>query len=139
MKITLIVFFILAISCCLYLGNAENPVGYAKQDIKKQTSKTVLLKPSYKIVRDMNKQLESIENQIARIDEISTEMKKMVENLKSALAARKSYPENKMTAKLKQLQDLDTKIQMESRQYNSISNALKVMHDSEMAAIRNMK
>jgi len=34
---------------------------------------------------------------------------------------------------------LKNAIQMESRQYNSVSNALKTRHDSAMAAIRNMK
>ena len=34
---------------------------------------------------------------------------------------------------------LQNQMQMESRQFNSVSNALKVRHDSAMAAIRNMK
>jgi RHS repeat-associated protein len=34
---------------------------------------------------------------------------------------------------------LQNQMQMESRQFNSVSNALKVRHDSSMAAIRNMK
>ncbi|KPK81322.1 MAG: hypothetical protein AMS25_07100 [Gemmatimonas sp. SM23_52] len=34
---------------------------------------------------------------------------------------------------------LQNSMQMESRQYNAVSNALKVRHDSAMAAIRNMK
>ena len=34
---------------------------------------------------------------------------------------------------------LQNDMQMESRQYNAVSNALKVRHDSEMAAINNLK
>jgi hypothetical protein len=34
---------------------------------------------------------------------------------------------------------LQNSMQMESRQYNAVGNALKVRHDSAMAAIRNMK
>jgi hypothetical protein len=34
---------------------------------------------------------------------------------------------------------LQNQMQMESRQFNSVSNALKVRHDSAMAAVRNMK
>lgn len=34
---------------------------------------------------------------------------------------------------------LQNSMRMESRQYNAVSNALKVRHDSAMAAIRNMK
>ena len=34
---------------------------------------------------------------------------------------------------------LQNQMQMESRQYNTVSNALKVRHDSAMGAIRNMK
>jgi hypothetical protein len=34
---------------------------------------------------------------------------------------------------------LQNQMQMESRQYNAVSNALKVRHDSAMAAVRNMK
>jgi len=34
---------------------------------------------------------------------------------------------------------LQNSMQMENRQYNAVSNALRVRHDSAMAAIRNMK
>ncbi len=34
---------------------------------------------------------------------------------------------------------LQNQMQMESRQFNAVSNALKVRHDSAMGAIRNMK
>lgn len=34
---------------------------------------------------------------------------------------------------------LQNSMQMESRQYNAVSNALKVRHDSAMAAVRNMR
>jgi predicted transcriptional regulator len=34
---------------------------------------------------------------------------------------------------------LQNQMQMESRQYNTVSNALKVRHDAAMSAIRNMK
>jgi hypothetical protein len=34
---------------------------------------------------------------------------------------------------------LQNQMQMESRQYNAVSNALKVRHDAAMGAIRNMK
>lgn len=34
---------------------------------------------------------------------------------------------------------LQNQMQMESRQFNAVSNALKVRHDAAMAAVRNMK
>jgi hypothetical protein len=38
-----------------------------------------------------------------------------------------------------QFMALQNAMQMESRQFNAVSNALKVRHDSAMAAVRNMK
>ncbi|HSG80822.1 MAG TPA: hypothetical protein VLC48_01125 [Gemmatimonadota bacterium] len=38
-----------------------------------------------------------------------------------------------------QFLSLQNQMQMESRQFNAVSNALKVRHDAAMAAIRNMK
>ncbi len=139
MKIILLIMLSLAIIYGVYFGNAENPVNHERQTIKKQPSKTVVLKSPSKRILDINKQLESIEKEITKMDDISKDMKAMVKSLKSVLATAKSNRANRLPAIYKELLALNRQLQMESRQYNTISNALKARRDTEMAAIRNLK
>jgi len=71
---------------------------------------------------------EQIESDLRAMDEALTEYVRVSERLR-----------HKNRALTASLQSLNSSMQMESRLYQTLSNALKAAHDVEMGTIRNMK
>ena len=71
---------------------------------------------------------EQIESDLRAMDEALTEYVRVSERLR-----------HKNRALTVSLQSLNSSIQMESRLYQTVSNALKAAHDVEMGTIRNMR
>ena len=71
---------------------------------------------------------EQIESNLRAMDEALTEYVRVSERLR-----------HKNRALTVSLQSLNSSMQMESRLYQTLSNALKAAHDVEMGAIRNMR
>jgi len=71
---------------------------------------------------------EQIESDLKAMDEALTEFVRVSERLR--------HKDRALTASL---QSLNSSMQMESRLYQTLSNALKAAHDVEMGTIRNMR
>ena len=129
---------------CVIAFSATSQVQQRVQPVTQSTARTAVASPLSQWQREYAEAMrlaaqlkrsgqspelaEQIENDLRAMDEALTEYVRVSERLR-----------HKNRALSESLQSLNSSMQMESRLYQTLSNALKAAHDVEMATIRNMK
>lgn len=142
-KFLFLTFMTLALvfTLSVQLGTQQKAKTVQKLELKLQI-------PSNQLLSNIQKKLNDLEKHVIEMDEISVKMKRMILNLRMTVASAKPgqleknenlQQKNKLMKLNQSIDELQNQMQIECRSFNVISNAVKVRHDTAMAAVRNMK